>query len=112
MAHGVQVKVAARAEQRGKLFLLLLPAELPQALAHRSAAPAASAAELADGLALQILRVDILGLQNPVPLALERQIFLPERLHRLLGALASPEGGGVDLRTRFAKLAVNFAQTR
>ena len=50
----------ARAKGLHQSLLLLLPAEFSQTLTHRRAAPAASPAELADGLALEILGVNAL----------------------------------------------------
>ena len=113
---GIEVKAelfkALGAEQIRQLLLLLLAAELLEAFAHGRAHIAGPAACRADGLDSQIVRLQSLGLQDPVALLLEGEIFLLELLHGGHGVALATERRGQHMGGRPPQLPLNFAQTR
>ena len=103
---------ALGAEQIRQLLLLLLAAELLEAFAHDRAHIARPAACRADGLDGQIVRLQSLGLQDPVALLLEGEIFLLELLHGGHGVALAAERRGQHMGGRPPQLPLNFAQAR
>ena len=100
------------AEQRGKFLFLLLPAKFLEAFAHLRAHIACAAAFGAERLDSQIVRLQPLGLQNPVALLLERQIVLFQLLHGSHGVALTAERRGKHMCGGPAQLPFDLAQTR
>ena len=97
-----------RGQQAGKLLLLLLAAQLPQALAHGFAHVAGAPADGANGAVVQEA---VLQLGNqPGPLALQGKILIPQPGHGISGVLPFSEAGGHRLGDGAAELPVDLRQ--